>query len=500
MVIALLLPVSVYAEIELNLKSNSAHNTYVNDQAIRIEVDYPASAYADIQYYWEAYDGQSLSEPKSLNKSGHTLIDPPPGRLPRYIGLVFEPKNTQTTLAGREPGEKKKYGFAVLSAPQAKKKLNPNEWMGLVHPDLEDPWLGGWIKSLTWKTTSAKWWKFEIDKRREAGFTELPIITGSEWKTDDEIRISDEQLSRLRSRARDFISADPAVLYWETGIEENLKGRFKKEFYFDNLLAKSDVVRTIADEENQDIKLLFQIANMRIQDVGIFMRSDAAKNYDILALHPYNWPDFPPPEEWLKGFLTDIRQQMQAAGRVLPLWITEVGAPHQGNSPGGFFGYPKKKKAVRGMSDMEMVSYITKFHVMSYQEGVERIFWYNYQDRGAHRHYAEDHFGLIDYWGYPKPAYPAYVHLYDSLANKTADKVVRKNDIWAYEFKGESEEVIVAWRYPASSKEIDIGELGIDLSERQVTSIANIIGDTMRLNDNRVQLGPEPIYIFLEAK
>lgn len=500
LVAALLLPVTVYAEIELNLKTNSAFNTYVNDQPIVIEVDHPSSAHKEVQYYWQSYDGHRLSEPKFLDESGRTVIELEPGDLPHYVGLVFRPVNARIALAGREPGEKDEYGFAVFSAPPAKKILNANQWIGVVHPNFEDAWLGGWSKSMTWKTTSAKWWGFELEKRREAGFIELPIITGSEWKTDDEEKIGVEQLSRLKSRARDFISADSETLYWETGIEENLGGGFDKEFYFNNLVAKSNVIRAVADEVNPNIKLLFQIANMRIQDVGVFMRSGAAKNYDVLSLHPYNWPDFPSPEDWLKEFLADVREQMEPSGRVLPIWLTEIGAPHEGNSPGNFFGYPKKKKEVRGLSRQEMASYLAKFHVMSYHEGVERVFWYNYKDRGAHRNYAEDHFGLIDYWGNPKPAYSAYVHLYESLADKKAGEALQKDDIWAYEFKGDAESVIVAWLHPASSRELDISQLGIESSDNQVIRITNVIGDDRPFHGNKVQLDSEPVYIFLESK
>ncbi len=330
----------------------------------------------------------------------------------------------------------------------------------MVHADLEDPWLLGWVKTVTWKTTSAKWWYSKMEKRRSAGSVELPIITGSEWKSDDYKAIADDQLKRLAKKVRDYLAADRATLYWETGIEENLGGRFERPFYLKNLAAKSDVIRAAANEVNPDIKLIFQIANMHYEDVGSFMRSDASKNYDVLALHPYKWPNFPPPEEWLKNFLSKARAQMKDSGRELPIWVTEIGAPHRGNCPSCFFGYPKDNNSVPGLSNQEMISYIIKFHVMAVQYGVEKVFWYNYKDRGSEREFAEDHFGLIDYWGYPKPAYLAYINLNQSLVDKVFTNAVRKNDIWAYEFDGDIEKVTVAWSFPAPLTKGDSGRVG----------------------------------------
>ena len=75
---------------------------------------------------------------------------------------------------------------------------------------------------------------------------------------------------------------------------------------------------------------------------------------------------------------------------------------------------------------------------------MERAFWYNLKDRGSNRDYAEDHFGLIDYWGYPKPAYPAYVTMLHNLAGKPAGKRVRFDDVWAYEFASDDDAAVVA--------------------------------------------------------
>jgi len=75
-----------------------------------------------------------------------------------------------------------------------------------------------------------------------------------------------------------------------------------------------------------------------------------------------------------------------------------------GERPDQFFGDPKRQKPVRDLSRQEMLAYLIKLRVMSHYQGVERVFWYNYKGRGPNRDNSEDHFGLIDCWGYPKPA------------------------------------------------------------------------------------------------
>jgi hypothetical protein len=492
--LALIVPVSALAGLELTLKTDSSTHIYANSFAPEIIVECPDAAAAQISYHWEDYSGASLSEAKSLDDDGSTVIVLPES-LPYFIALVFESKIASVALAGRQPGEAKSYGFVVFSdAPPAAEKTAADSWMGVVHANIDDPWMSGWLKSMTWKTTSAKWWQHEMDKRKSAGFIELPIITGSEWKSADDSLVDAAQLQRLRQRTEAYMGADPSMLYWETGIEENLGGRFAKPYYFDNLDLKSDVVRSVADTVNPQIKLLFQIANMRSQDVRVFLDSEASKNYDIIALHPYKWPDFPAPELWLEGFLDGVQQQIVEHDRDMPIWVTEVGAPHQGNSPGEFFGYPKKQKPVRGLSPQEMVAYLIKFHVMSHYQGVERVFWYNYKDRGPNRDYAEDHFGLIDYWGHPKPAYPAYVTMLNNLADKSAGKRVRFDDVWAYEFASDDDAVVVAWSYPAKEIMVKISDLGVGYSASEV-SVSNALGEAVSFSGSEIRLSTEPVYI-----
>jgi hypothetical protein len=143
------------------------------------------------------------------------------------------------------------------------------------------------------------------------------------------------------------------------------------------------------------------------------------------SLHPYAWPDFPTPEEWLEEFLRATQRMMLANGFAMPIWFTEVGAPHHGTYPGGLFGYPDRRTKVTGQTRYGAAIYMIKLHVMALHQGVQKIFWYNYIDRRPEREYAENHFGMRDYWDYPKPVYPAYFNLHSCLNGKVPARAVR---------------------------------------------------------------------------
>ena len=376
---------------------------------------------ASPDYFWRDYRGADLSSTRPLAGAGRYAIHSPE-KTPPYVELVFVPGDANDQIVGREPGEEYAVGFALLpSLGKSRGQLpDPTGRFGLVHADFAAPYLASWSKTLTWLTTGAQWWGREMAQRRAAGVVELPIIVDDAWLSDDTKRISERQLEQLAARAETYFAADPETVFWETGIEENLSQRFRQPCYWTNLALKARALESAAVRSQTTLKLIYQVAELRVRDVETFLASDAAAHYDVLSLHPYAWPDFPSPEQWLPDFLARVRNAMAKNSRTLPIWFTEVGAPVRGNAPDRFFGYPKKNVAIPGLTRQAAVSNLIKMHVVALQNGVEKIFWYNYRDRGESRARAEDHFGLVDYRGFPKPSYVAYVHLVDTLADLPA--------------------------------------------------------------------------------
>lgn len=54
---------------------------------------------------------------------------------------------------------------------------------------------------------------------------------------------------------------------------------------------------------------------------------------------------------------------------------------------------------------------MVKFHAIALSLGVEKVFWYNYQDRNFDRQDSEANFGMRTFDGYPVPTYPTLIQL-----------------------------------------------------------------------------------------
>ena len=287
------------------------------------------------------------------------------------------------------------------------------------------------------------------------------------------------------------------MLYWELGLEENIKKRFKKAHYWDNLEKKVRTVREAANGVNPKIKLIYQIAGLNIKSIKKFSKSKAAKVFDIISLHPYAWPNFIDPELWLIDYLKNARLIMKEHElEEMPIWFTEVGVPHQGNYAGGFFGYPKSGRSVMGRTRKEAVNYMIKLHVLALALGVEKVFWYNYKDRGEGRQKVEQHFGLVDFWGFPKPVYAAYLNLVHRLNGKQFSRSWKlPGDLRIFEFKGSNETELVAWIFPKGNQRISWSTFGQEIGGGQIVDVVNAVGTRLFNDENTIQITKEPIFI-----
>lgn len=293
-----------------------------------------------------------------------------------------------------------------------------------------------------------------------------------------------------------YFQANPTSLYWELGIEENLGFRRQGDkwpYYWPNLEAKARAVRDAATAVNPQIKLIFQIAEIDPKSLDKFLASDAAKQFDILSLHPYAWPDFPPPDKWMPDYLAEAHALMTKYGAVKPIWFTEIGAPVNGN-PGGFFGYPGKPTFDRGLGRDEYMAFLVKCYVVALQNHVEKVFWYTYQDGGQSPEYAEDHFGLVDFRGYPKPGYAAFCTMSRLLNGKEpVSSRVLDGNLRIVRFQGAQEDCLVCWTYPEAAQTLKLAQLG--LTSARVKSITDISGKPVSWKAGTLAVSGYPLYI-----
>lgn len=117
--------------------------------------------------------------------------------------------------------------------------------------------------------------------------------------------------------------------------------------------------------------------------------------FDVMSVHPYGYGSPRAPEAYIADSLYDLRKLLKITGiGERPIWFTEWGWPtHTGR---------------RGMRDREQGQYIARAYICALQAGLERGFWYEFQERAEGDEVNEDAFGIVEYNLKPKPAYYAY--------------------------------------------------------------------------------------------
>ncbi|WP_129669145.1 hypothetical protein [Phytoactinopolyspora endophytica] len=451
---------------------------------------------------WYDHRGDELSSPVALAVGEAHSIASPSDPAIGYYGLVFSTSD-QVVFLDHVVGEDREYGFAVLPPRAvADRSLDPGSSFGTVHTDLNDPYVVGWSKTITWLTGNfnPQGWQNRIDRHVERGLVELPLVPrNGEWKSQDDPAdtnpIPQSQLDALYERLRAHFEADPSVTHWELGLEENLMSGgeiYDAPYYWPNLDAKVRVARQAAVDAGVDAKFCYQLAepDQRREDVIRFLNSDAAATFDIFAIHPYAWPDFKTPETWMADMMSFVLDEMRKAGRTMEIWFTEVGAPHNRSYPGGIFG---KKGGVRGLTREEGLNYLIKLHVLGLQHGADKIFWYNYKDRGFDdRTFPEQAFGTVDFWRFPKPAYLGYVTLVHLLDHREPAGVDEDDGLWHATFAGENDDVHVVWQFNGGGN-VSWSRLGLEKGD--VVELTSAVGAELPVQQGGFHVDYEPVFI-----
>jgi hypothetical protein len=476
----------------ITIEDPAPYHVHKAGQSFTIIVKAQVRDQKNISYHWQDFTGARLTPDARLAGDGAPRAIVSPSGAPGYYGLVFTAP-PDIALPDRVSGEPREYGFVIFAHPAVgESEASP---FGTVHADIEDPWLPRGSKTLTWMTVDAEHWHAAMQDRRAHGKTELPIITGPEWAEDDGAPVSSARLEQIGARAGLYFAADPQTRYWEAGLEENLSGTYNKPYYWLNLQRKLRRLHDAAAAAQVNVRLIYQVAGLGLDDVELFLQSPAARETDILSLHPYAWPDFKSPDLWMDTYLAAVRRLEAKYHALLPIWFTEVGAPEFGNYPGGFFGYPKSGKPTGGLSRDQVAAFLVKTHVLALTGSVERIFWYNYADHGPARDEVEQHFGLRDYWGYPKPAYAAYDNLRELLGGlkPAAGEHILQGGARVYKFRGEGRSVVIVWSPPGQKTALSFADLG--LAGSSIEAVVDAVGSPLNLSGATLTVTDQPIFI-----
>ncbi len=168
-----------------------------------------------------------------------------------------------------------------------------------------------------------------------------------------------------------------------------------------------------------------------------------ALNYmDAVSYHPYSTT---PEYGQFYQSITAMNNVMSDYGKVLPIWITEV-------------GWPVTDKQYSA-TEKDSAEYLVRSYVLGNAAGIERIFWYDLINDGTNSSYEEHNFGLIRNWyDYKTPLavklpFLAFNTASSQLSNLEFVEFISEPNLTTYpnlmavKFKkiSSSESVVVAW-------------------------------------------------------
>lgn len=454
---------------------------------------------------WVDGSGEKLTEPMEAEEGVFELDLP--SHSPGYYGLRLKSESDR-----RELLFPKEYGFSVLPAEFGTVKRQPaSNPFGMVHMNLNDPYTGiSRIKTMsvsscfnyeTGKLDAAAFQKM-IATRRASGFEEMMLVGGKDWRRDGETPFSEKELARLVDHMNQEFRAVPDLLNWELGLEENLawrKNDGKWPYYWQNLEQKSAAVRKAAGAVNPRIALAYQIAELPLNCIETFAASPAARNFDLLSLHPYAWSTFQMPDLWLDNYLKSVRDILKKHSANLQIDFSEVGCPQEGNPiPGGFFGYRRTDLGagndahVKGVTRAGYPVFLVKMNVLALANDIKYVYWYNYRDHGDKPEYPEHHFGLVDHWGFPKPAYQAYCVMANLIDDAKFSGRSTIGSVSRFVFDGNRRQCIVVWNQAGKKDAVALSTLapgaktvrGFDLFGREIPA------------DGPVTVSERPLYLI----
>ena len=123
-----------------------------------------------------------------------------------------------------------------------------------------------------------------------------------------------------------------------------------------------------------------------------------ARSHNFVDVHPYHSGRRPEQSRWLEDGFLEITNRLAAAGAAgAGIAITEVGWTTYDGDDGVF----------APSTSAEQARNIVRMYLVAMVGGAEFSCQYDFKDDGKSQTKRGDNWGLLDYWGHPKPAYAA---------------------------------------------------------------------------------------------
>ncbi|MGW2220833.1 glycosyl hydrolase [Nonomuraea sp. NPDC001684] len=167
------------------------------------------------------------------------------------------------------------------------------------------------------------------------------------------------------------------------------------------------------------------------------LEQGGAQALDAVSVHPYRHPT---PPEGMDTQMASLSQTIDAAaGRPLPLWLTEYGWPTH---------------TAGGTTDAMQADYLVRSAVLSLAGGADRLYWYDARDDGTDPNNQEHNFGVFEvrratarYAAEPKPAAVAQAVMAAELAGRTiTERDTLDATTYSFPFRGTAGDLVrVMW-------------------------------------------------------
>ena len=178
---------------------------------------------SSIQAQWVDSRGQATAAPVTI-PDGESVSLSSPGDDVGYYGLVFSSAGSAVEFPPQPAGfPSMEYGFAILPPADEARTHDPDSYFGFIHcyKEVDDRWdaylRGHHSKTMTWVSSSATWWAFELERRAKNGMSALPLVSGDAWDTSNDAPVTEAELDAIAARIGGLAAVSPDGLDWELG-------------------------------------------------------------------------------------------------------------------------------------------------------------------------------------------------------------------------------------------------------------------------------------------
>lgn len=291
-----------------------------------------------------------------------------------------------------------------------------------------------------------------------------------------------EPVRAAYNRYVDFVTENlkGQVAYYEIWNEWDVEDPRDPAFTQDYARLIADAAGIIRQRDPAATVLAGAVTSQGIE-LGFALRlleNGLMQSVDGLSLHPYvhcrGWRRNTP-EAWIDWMAEVDKELTRAAGRPVPLYLTEMAWPsHQGAC---------------GIDETLQAAYLARaFFLARTLPNIKGMWWYDFRNDGTDKTEREHNFGLVRQDFTPKPAYPVLAAISEIVSQYAYLGRLENtaNDVVLLRFARGEDELLVAW---STGKPRTVELRGNENNEGITGRVAMI--DTAQPRHGRVTTGNE---------